>query len=568
MKVEKLRIAISVLVVALFMGLPLVTVALAEDPPPPEVTTAEEPTVEVTEEPTEEATEEPTEEATEEPTVEVTEEPTAEVTEEPTAEVTEEPTAEATPEELVEEIIENVEEEIVEPAEGQPTEVVEEIAAESADVVAGAAPSSYTSCFQLANLSGSTANINIGYYSQSTGLIANPSDTISGNSSKTYCPLSAVPSGFNGSVVVSSTQPLAAIANIAGDPSFAGFMASYSGFSGGASIVSLPLLMKNNYGYSTWFNVQNVGSANASVSISYSDGTIASATIAPGRAKTFNQLSESHSNGWVGAGRVSATGAEIAVTVVEVGATVPQLFAYNGFPSAAAATNPVMPLVQANNYGYFTGIQIQNTGSSSTNVTVTYTPAAAGTACTETKAIPPGQSRTFALYAFSNSFGSDPYPGTNNCNKTARFIGSARVTTNSTNQGLVAIVNQVHNVLGKGAAYGSFNPANATSEVIMPLIADRNYGYYTGFNIQNVGSTSTTVTCTFSGSSKTLSETLDPGQALNSVQGPYSGWLNLGAGYVGSGTCTASGGGKIVGVVNYVSDTGGDTLMVYEGINQ
>jgi hypothetical protein len=468
----------------------------------------------------------------------------------------------------VEEIIENVEEEITEPVD-ETVEPVEGVAAESVDIGAGAAPSSYTSCFQLANLSSSTANINIGYYSQTAGLVANPSDTIGGNSSKTYCPLSAVSSGFNGSVVVSSSQPLAAIANIAGDPSFSGFMASYTGFSGGSSSAWLPLLMKNNYGYSTWFNVQNVGSTNANISITYSDGKTASATIAPGRAKSFNQLSEDHANGWVGAGRVTATGADIAVTVVEVGATVPQLFAYNGFTSAT--TNPVMPLVQANNYGYFTGIQIQNTGSSSTNVTVTYTPAAAGTTCTETKSIPAGQSRTFALYAFSNLFGADPYPGTNNCNKTARFVGSARVTGNSASQGLVAIVNQVHNGLGKGAAYGSFDPSKATSKVVMPLIADRNYGYYTGFNIQNVGSVSTNVTCTFSGSSRTVGPVpLAPGQALNRVQGPYSGpeWINLGAGYVGSGTCTASGGGKIVGVVNYVSNTGGDTLMVYEGVNQ
>jgi hypothetical protein len=33
--------------------------------------------------------------------------------------------------------------------------------------------------------------------------------------------------------------------------------------------------MKGNSGFNTWFNVQNTGSSNASVSVSYSDGTSA-----------------------------------------------------------------------------------------------------------------------------------------------------------------------------------------------------------------------------------------------------------------------------------------------------
>jgi hypothetical protein len=467
--------------------------------------------------------------------------------------------------------VNEAEQEIIAPDAGPVDEPPEALApASSSDVAGGAAPSSYTSCFQLANLGTSLANITVEYYSQTSGLVASPTDSIGGSGSKTYCPLSAVSSGFNGSVVVSSDQPLAAIGNVAGDPSFAGFMASYSGFSGGNPSASLPLLMKDNFGYSTWFNVQNVGSGSANVSVNYSDGTTASkSSLAAGRSWTFNQLSEGHATGWVGSGTVTATGSDIAVTVIEVGATVPQLFAYDGF--AGSSTTPVMPLVQANNFGYFTGIQLQNTGGSSTNVTVSYTPAGAGSACTETKSIPAHQSRTFALYAFSNTFGADPQPGTNNCNKTNTFIGSARVTTNSASQGLVGIVNQVNNAAGKGAAYGSFGPAAATSKVVMPLIADRNFGYYTGFNIQNVGTSSTNVHCTFSGSTKTAQVNgLGAGQAFNLVQGTASGFLNLGNGYVGSGTCVASGGtdNKIVGVVNYVSSAGQDTLMVYEGTNQ
>jgi hypothetical protein len=224
-------------------------------------------------------------------------------------------------------------------------------------------------------------------------------------------------------------------------------------------------------------------------------------------------------------------------------------------------------LVQANNFGYNTGIQIQNTSGSPTNVTITYTPAGAGTACTETKTIPNNNSVTFALFAWNAGDGN----ADNTCVNGERFVGSAQITTNSASAGLVGIVNQVHDGAGKGAAYGAFNPANATNIVVMPLIADRNFGYYTGFNIQNVGGSTTNVACTFSGSSVTIPSTpIAAGTALNSVQGANPGWLDLGSGYVGSATCTASGGveNKIIGVVNYVNDGGVDTFMVYEATNQ
>jgi hypothetical protein len=97
----------------------------------------------------------------------------------------------------------------------------------------------------------------------------------------------------------------------------------------------------------------------------------------------------------------------------------------------------------------------------------------------------------------------------------------------------------------------------------MPLIMDRNGGYFTGFNVQNVGSDSTTVNCTFTDSTYTVSATLDAGEALSDLQGD-----KIASGYVGSATCVASGGtdNLIVGVVNELGPSG-DAFLVYEGIN-
>jgi hypothetical protein len=165
--------------------------------------------------------------------------------------------------------------------------------------------------------------------------------------------------------------------------------------------------------------------------------------------------------------------------------------------------------------------------------------------------------RVFALAAFANGLNST-------CTPLARFVGSAKVTTNSNSQPLTVIVNQY--VPGKnGSAYSGTNPATATAKVIFPLIMDRNSSFYTGFNLQNVGTLATNVTCTFTNSGYTIGpENLPAGQALNRLQ--YGAIAN---GYVGSATCTASGGdAKIIGVVN--EDRLGyttDLLMTYEGVN-
>ncbi len=425
----------------------------------------------------------------------------------------------------------------------------------------GAAPTSYTSCFAVQNLDASNgATINIQFLEQTSGgTVVDDPQTIDAGASKAYCPLDAVSAGFNGSVVISSDRQVAAIVNVSGDTNFSTYNASYSSFSSGSDTVNLPALFDDNYGFNTWFNVQNTGGDDASVTVNYSDGTsVGPITIESGRSHTFDQATETHSQN-VFAASISSTRPVVA-TVLEVGpSNSPMLFGYNGFGDSA--TNPVMPLVLMNQYDYTSAIQIQNIDpSTSTDVTVTYTPSGdtgncqggtCGTTCTETQTITAGSSKTFAL---------------NGCIASqTTFVGSAAVTANTENVGLVAIVNQHEFGSNKGSSYSAFNPANATDTVVMPAIFDRNYGFFTGFNLLNVGA-STTVNCTFSNSSYTISKPLASGAVLTDVQ------LNnaqLGDGYVGSATCTATGGSGIVAVVNETKLGGTqDTFLTYEATNQ
>jgi hypothetical protein len=418
---------------------------------------------------------------------------------------------------------------------------------------------SYDSGFQVQNLADVDANVTIEYYDQDGTVNTSISDVIPAGSSKTYFPIDPA-AGFNGSVVVSSDQEVAAIVNVLAN-SFA-YGASYDGFTSGTDSVSLPLIMKENSGYSTWFNVQNAGADAVDVDVAYA-GTACtdSATIMPGAAHTFDQETNTClTAGYVGAGTVTAAGGSVVATVMEVGPTT--LFAYNGF--TGGSTNPVVPLVNANNSGYITGIQIQNTGAASTDVEVSYT-AITGADCSETKTIPAGGSATFALYSFS--LGGDPDPGTNDCAFGDTFIGSAEVTANSASNDLVGIVNQLNPGDDKGSSYSAFDAGNATSSVVMPLIMDRNSGYYTGFNVQNVGSGNTVVTCEFTKVDGTsggtaVSGTLASGDAFNHIQDN-----ELGDGWVGSAICSASDSGSIIGVVNELGSGSGDQFFTYEGFN-
>ena len=94
-------------------------------------------------------------------------------------------------------------------------------------------------------------------------------DAIPANSSKTYFPIDA-PSPFNGSVIIESDQQVVAIVNTVGDGIY---FASTTGFSSGSTSTNLPLLMKGNAGFDTWFNVQNCGTVSTNVTVTYSNAT-------------------------------------------------------------------------------------------------------------------------------------------------------------------------------------------------------------------------------------------------------------------------------------------------------
>ncbi len=436
---------------------------------------------------------------------------------------------------------------------------------------------SLTVCMQVQNLEAVSSDISMIFYSQTPGEapIEVPA-TIPGNSSITLCNIGQLPAGFNGSAVISSATRLAAIANLQ-NPDFSGLMAAYHGFEAGSTTASVPLVKKDDWGYSTQFTVQNVGSVTTSVTANYTDGTQATKSIEAGRSVTFDQSTEAHTDpfpatraGWIGAATLTSTVEPIVVVNLELDGKV--LLANNGFATSDASTNPIFPMIQANWYTYFTGVAIQNThATTDTTVTVAFTPTITGTACTQTIAIPHGAMVPFSVNAWD---ANDANPN-NNCVNGQQFVGYAKVLVNTNNVPLVGITNELSTKAFKGGSYDGFNPAAGTPTVIFPLITDRNYGFFTGFSIVNVGTGPVDITCTYTPyngvtPNKTQSTTGLLANGAWTVEQLNFFTTQFPVRYVGSGVCVATGTNpKIVGVLNYLkSGTATDTFLVSEGINQ
>jgi hypothetical protein len=423
----------------------------------------------------------------------------------------------------------------------------------------------YTSGFQLQNLDETNvANVTIAFYDEAGTIVATVNDTIVPHTNKTYFPLNAVSTGFKGSVVVSSDQQLASITNVLTSDQKGGD--AYAGFNQGATTIKLPLLMKNNYGISTWFNVQNIGNSLADVTVNYTGGSCTeTASIPAGASHTFDQsINSCLPSGYVGGGTVTSAN-NIVVVVMQIVSGKPTTLAYPGF--STTSTTFLAPLISSNYYNSGTSINVQNSGSISTDVTISYTPNPGfpGNVCTETKTIPAGATVIFGFPQLPIACGTKSGTGVTDTVNGA-FVGSASVINNSTDQPLTAIVNTITRGTASGSAYAAFNPATGTSKLSFPLIMDRNYGIFTGMSITNVGTQPTTVNCSFSGSTRTISQTIDPGKGFTD-----DAINKFTAGYVGAAFCNATGGdAKIAGIVNELvtgAPTTNDALYTYSGIN-
>lgn len=230
--------------------------------------------------------------------------------------------------------------------------------------------------------------------------------------------------------MISSDQPLAAISNILSADYKT--QASYVGVGTGSNTVQIPLLDKGNSGWDSWFSIQNTGGADATVNIAYGDcagNQPAPVVIKAGASRNFYQASETCHTQKIFPATITSNQPIAAVVLRE---TTKVMTAYSGFSNTS--TNPVFPLINSNNGPIQTGVNIYNLGGAPTDVTVSYSPSMAGTACTEKQTIPANSMKTFALFAFATTNAGE------NCANLVKFIGAAAVTANTANAQLAGVV--------------------------------------------------------------------------------------------------------------------------------
>lgn len=454
----------------------------------------------------------------------------------------------------------------------------------------------WSSAYQIQNLDPELAAVHIDYYAQGTTDVYSGDVEVPGSGSLTIFPFvlndnTTGPGTFNGSAVLSSDKAIAAILNTqtgAGSSSFYG--ASTQGFSSGANEINLPLIACNNGGFDTWFNIQNVGTGEASVTVTYVPGLFGNTGVTdqvgidPMRAKTFDQrlgsttgtktcaqLADTTSGRFVGGATITSNEPVVATVMFLGTGSMKAMQGYNGFTSGDTAIN--LPLIMANNSGYYTSIQIQNTGTGTADVVVDYGTGTYGNTTDPGQdlfSLPGGESKTIihlgSVYSDIDwgAFGT--------------YVGGATITQDGTTEPLVAVVNQ--NRVGQplGSTYEGMSPLNATDTINLPLVAANNSGYNTGIQIQAIED-GTSVTLTYSENSQEAGEIptadtfdLDAGESKTLIQmgapGSLSGvnnWNAIGK-YVGSAVVTAN--KPILAIVNFNGPATGDTFYTYEGFNQ
>ncbi|MBI4507891.1 MAG: hypothetical protein HY691_20385 [Chloroflexi bacterium] len=406
------------------------------------------------------------------------------------------------------------------------------------------APSTWTSGFQVQNLGSGTATVRITYYNQDGSEAGRQTDTIAPGASKTFFDRTmAVPDGFYGSVVIESDQPVAAITNeLAFGPNMAG---SYDGVIHPAQTFYLPLIQRGNVGWNSEIFIQNAGEADASdVRVEFFRGADRVATkqipaLKRGAAFTLRQADQAElGDRFVGSATVRSSQPVAAVVNQSNGAI---LLTYSGF--ASGSNRVFAPLIMTDNRGWSTGMQVQNVGQAEVTVTLSVN----------------GQAVDSAAIAAGASKSWFPVPGTS-----PGFVGSAMVEGPAGSQ-LVGIVNELNPALGQGMSYNGFN--SGTAKVYAPLLMNKvgQEGWDTGFQVQNVGASATTVTFKI-GDQVADTTSIAPGQSKTWY--PIPGTSPR---FVGSGTVEGPPGSQLVGIVNQIQTTAtsaGDNSMAYEAFNQ
>jgi len=190
--------------------------------------------------------------------------------------------------------------------------------------------------------------------------------------------LSSVSGTYEGSAIVSSDSTLAVQVGLAVDSSIDRML--YTGFTQGASKVSMPSVVCNIYDQDSDFVVMNTGDTAASVSITYKEAVADSTDIVkshsiPAQSSVYLSVCSEVgvANGWTGSATVQGADSDSLVAVnFQPYVSAPKAVAYEALAGAGSEKVFFPTALQKQYAAEFTSFYaIQNVGDASTSVTLT-----------------------------------------------------------------------------------------------------------------------------------------------------------------------------------------------------
>ncbi len=367
----------------------------------------------------------------------------------------------------------------------------------------------------IQNVGPSTATVVVTTYDKNGAQTYSTSKTITPGSSITLIPsdFTGMPSGFIGSAVVSSDQPIKAVTNVTniynGTFGVAGGKAQalYQGTENPATTLYFPLVKNNRYGNTTAYYIQNTGTAAATATAVFKMDTGGSYSfttpmIDPNKMVLINPSDASvpstpGAGGRNNVGSLTVTSAQpLAGTVLEYQqgiAIATVLKGTRGFTASDFGVKAYAPTVKNDRYGRFTGIQVQNVSGSPIDITITYVGrGGSGSACPagstysdSATGVQPGASKTF-----NQLVGQTSLPA--NCTASGTIVATGN---------FIAAVNEdnmSNNSNLSGTTYSAMADSSKTTKVSVPQYKDQRFGATSGLMIVNAGSApATNIVATF-----------------------------------------------------------------------
>lgn len=374
-------------------------------------------------------------------------------------------------------------------------------------VASGLPGSGWWSGETIMNVGTETATIQVTAYAKDSTDFYTASEPVEPGAYYNFIPNSfeGMPSGFQGSAVVSANQPVKAIVNVtnrqANQLGVAGGKAAaqYQGIDGTMvdSTIYFPIAKGDYYNKTTTYYIQNAGIADTTATATFKmangdEHTYTTPTIKPNQMVLFSIWDTATYT--PGASPESRIGAVTVVATEDIAGVVMEHFtteavaslaqSTRGFTSSDFGTTAFAPLIKNTYYLRFTGIQVQNVGAVPIDITVTYKGfdgTCTGMTYMDTAlAVQPGKSAVF-----------NQLPGQTNL--PTGCGASATINTTTVGGQLVALVSESYvssliPATGQRSVTSFAIPANSTTQTVSaPVFKDDHYGKRTGLLIQNVG---------------------------------------------------------------------------------